>query len=177
MQWHGRKPSPSIAAIHADWSYVCPAQIADRAYATCAGTLPDHVQPQGVPPIPEGAVSGHAAYVLLRRLVLCGGRHFHALPHAGTSHHHLDRSLPSHHQQMGCPWPDHLCCCHPSPAVLCAHTQVSFVRKCIAASNCKDFSSAGYPLSDKPVDNGQQLSPWLIDGGGVPVLMMTGQLC
>ncbi|KAK9864111.1 hypothetical protein WJX84_001594 [Apatococcus fuscideae] len=52
-----------------------------------------------------------------------GGRYLDPLPYAGACDHHLDWCLPGHHQPMGCPGPDHLCGCHPSPALLCAHTK------------------------------------------------------
>ncbi len=104
---------------------VCFYAVSDaKPHGHYAGTLPDHVQPQGVPPVPERAVHRHAAHVLLGRLVLCGGRHLHPIPHAGACHHHLDRSLPGHHQPMGRSRPDHLRSRHAGTALLRAHTEV-----------------------------------------------------
>ena len=58
-----------------------------------AGTLPDHVQPQGVPAVPEQAVLGDAAAVQQWSLGLHVCRHLHPYLHYDSPGQHPTQPL------------------------------------------------------------------------------------
>ena len=81
----------------------CAARLQGAASAA-AGPLPDHVQSQGVPPVPAQAVLAHALHVLLRSVVLPGWSHLHTHIH----HHPPGEQLPA----MDLPCTEkHIMCC------------------------------------------------------------------
>ena len=65
----------------------------------CAGSLSDHVQPQGLPPAAVQAQPLLAADVLPGLLVLHCRWHQHPLLHCPADYHYLDWRLPHCHQQ------------------------------------------------------------------------------